>query len=129
MASHYWKAAPGPREVGRLRHAVREYTASQGVAPALVHDVALAVSEVVSNAVVHAFPAGAEDGSIMVTATVNGNEVTVRVVDDGIGLTPRVDSPGAGLGLAIAGKVARQMVVERPQRGGTEVRLTFREAA
>lgn len=129
MASQYWKAAAGAQEVGRLRHAVGAYTASQGVAPALVQDVVLAVSEVVSNAVVHAFPADYDDGSIMVTATVNGSEVTIRVVDDGIGLTPRVDSPGAGLGLAIAGKVARQMVVERPQRGGTEVRLTFRQAA
>ena len=53
--------------------------------------------------------------------------VRLRVVDDGVGLSPRVDSPGAGLGLAIAGKVAKRMVVETPQRGGTEVRMTFRQ--
>jgi anti-sigma regulatory factor (Ser/Thr protein kinase) len=129
MASHYWRTTPGAQEVRRIRHAVADYAASQGVAPALVQDVVLAVSEVVSNCVVHAFPSGADDGSIMVTATVNRSEVTIRIVDDGVGLMPRVDSPGAGLGLAIAGKVAKRMVVECPQRGGTEVRMTFRQTA
>ena len=129
MASHYWKANPGPQEVSRIRHAIADYTSSQGVPQCVVDDVALAVSEVVSNCVVHAFPKGDGTGTITIMATVNGEEVTIRVVDDGVGLTPRMDSPGAGLGLAIAGKVARRMVVEQPQRGGTEVRMTFREAA
>jgi anti-sigma regulatory factor (Ser/Thr protein kinase) len=130
MASHYWKAKPGAREVGRLRHAVADYAMSQGISPGTVQDVVLAVSEVVSNCVVHAFPVdGCDDGTITVMATVNGGEMTVRVVDDGIGLMPRTDSPGAGLGLAIAGKVARRMVVERPERGGTEVRMTFQATA
>jgi anti-sigma regulatory factor (Ser/Thr protein kinase) len=127
MASHFWKASPGPAEVTRIRHAVAAYTAEQGVPPDVVQDVALAVTEVVANAVVHAYPNGA-DGTITVMATVNGNELTVRVVDDGVGLTPRVESPGAGLGLAIAGRVARRMVVETPDRGGTEVRMTFATA-
>ncbi len=90
-----------------------------------VQDMAIAVSEVVSNAVLHAFPQDGCDGTITVMATVNGGEVTIRVVDDGVGLRPRSDSPGAGLGLAIASSVARRMVVERPERGGTEVRMTF----
>ncbi len=94
--------------------------------PERVQDLAIAVSEVVTNAVMHAYPAEDEvGGTITVMATVNGDEVTVRVVDDGVGLRPRSDSPGAGLGLAIASSVARRMVVERPERGGTEVRMTF----
>jgi stage II sporulation protein AB (anti-sigma F factor) len=129
MASHYWKAHPGPEEVSRIRHAIADYTRSQGLSHEVVDDVSLAVSEVVSNAVVHAFPDGRSDGEITIMATLNGEELTVRVVDDGVGLSPRVDSPGAGLGLAIAGKVARRMVVECPQRGGTEVRMTFRQTA
>jgi anti-sigma regulatory factor (Ser/Thr protein kinase) len=126
MASQHWSARPGAEEVARLRHAVVDYAASQGVRPERVQDLAIAVSEVVTNAVMHAYPAdGRPDGLITVMATVNGDEMTVRVVDDGVGLRPRSDSPGAGLGLAIASSVARRMVVERPERGGTEVRMTF----
>jgi anti-sigma regulatory factor (Ser/Thr protein kinase) len=127
MASHHWKARPGTAEVRRIRREVADYAAGQGVGRAVITDLELAVTEVVSNCIVHAYPDG--DGEILVTATVNGDEVTIRVVDDGVGLRPRMDSPGAGLGLAIAGKVARRMVVEHPERGGTEVRMTFREAA
>jgi serine/threonine-protein kinase RsbW len=129
MASHHWKATPGAREVARIRHAVADYTTSQGIPQGVVDDVSLAVSEVFSNSVVHAYPGGGDGGSITVTATVNGDEVTVRVLDDGVGLSPRLDSPGAGLGLAIAGKIARRMVVEHPARGGTDIRMTFRETA
>jgi anti-sigma regulatory factor (Ser/Thr protein kinase) len=104
------------------------YAADQGIGRDVVDDIALAVSEVVTNAVIHAYPEPG-DGSITVMATVNGDEVTLRIVDDGIGMRPRVDSPGAGLGLAIAGRVSRRMVVEHPERGGTEVRMTFSAAA
>jgi two-component sensor histidine kinase len=95
-----------------------------------VSDVALAVSEIVTNAVVHGYPNGREgEGNITVMATVTADEVIVRVIDDGVGVRPRFDSPGAGLGIAIAGRVARRFVIEHPQRGGTEVRMTFAAAA
>jgi anti-sigma regulatory factor (Ser/Thr protein kinase) len=128
MASHHWKTPARPEEISRLRHEVVEYAVDQGLDNALVNDIALAVSEVVTNAVLHAFPEPG-DGSITVMATVNGDEVTLRIVDDGVGMRPRMDSPGAGLGLSIAGQVSRRMVVERPERGGTEVRMTFGSAA
>jgi serine/threonine-protein kinase RsbW/stage II sporulation protein AB (anti-sigma F factor) len=124
MASQYWKAGADPEEVRRIRHALADYAADQGVARPVVDDLSLAISEIVSNAVVHAFP-DRDDGTITVMATVNGGEMTVRVVDDGVGLQARMDSPGAGLGLAIAGRVADRMVVEHPSHGGTEVRMTF----
>ena len=125
MASQFWRARPAAQEVSRVRHAVCDYATSQGLEARVVQDLAIAVSEVVSNAVLHGFERTDDDGTIMVSATVNGDELTVRVVDDGVGLRPRSDSPGAGVGLAIAGSVSRRLVVERPERGGTEVRMTF----
>jgi serine/threonine-protein kinase RsbW len=129
VASHYWKKAPEPREVSRLRNELRHYAAQNGLVGPVVEDMALAVTEVFTNAVLHAFPPERTDGTITVMATINGDDVTLRIVDDGVGITPRVDSPGAGLGLAIAGRVAERMVVEHPERGGTEVRMTFSRAA
>src|SRR3954462_2891404 len=93
MASQHWKAAAGAQEVTRIRHAVADYTARQGVPSDMVNHGPLAVSEVVSNCVVHAFPAEADGGTIPIMATVNGDEITVRVDDDGIGFAPRLDSP------------------------------------
>jgi serine/threonine-protein kinase RsbW len=130
VPSRFWKARPGPEEVSRLRHAVASYAAEHGMGESTIEDLTLAVSELVTNAVVPAFPDGEPpDGSICVMATVAGDEMIVRVVDDGRGMLPRVDSPGAGLGLSIAGAIARRMVVEHPARGGTEVRMTFGAAS
>jgi serine/threonine-protein kinase RsbW/stage II sporulation protein AB (anti-sigma F factor) len=128
VASHFWNARPEAEEVRRLRHEVTAYAADQGLAAPVIEAVSLALTEAVTNAVLHAFPDDVE-GTITVMATVHGDELTLRVVDDGVGLRPRTDSPGAGLGLAIAGRVARRMVVERPERGGTEVRMTFATTA
>jgi anti-sigma regulatory factor (Ser/Thr protein kinase) len=125
MASNHWKAKPGAREVSRLRREVAAYAAEHGLGRETIDDLTLAVSEVVTNAILHAYPDGDGEGDITVMATVAGDELIVRVVDQGRGFQPRIDSPGAGLGLAIAGRVARRMVVEHPARGGTEVRMTF----
>jgi anti-sigma regulatory factor (Ser/Thr protein kinase) len=92
------------------------------------HAVELAVSEAVNNAVLHAYrdrdPA-AGPGKVHVTAVVRGDELHVTVADDGIGMRPRIDSPGAGLGLALMGMLADRMDIDhRP--GGTRVTLAFR---
>src|SRR3954454_10895722 len=89
MDSQHWSARPGPQEVSRLRHAVTDYASSHGMQAAAVQDLAIAVSEIVSNAVMHAYPFDRDDGTITVMATAEANEVTIRVVDDGIGLRPR----------------------------------------
>lgn len=119
----------GAQEVARLRHAVADYACSQGLCEDRVRDVAMAVTEIVSNAVMHAYPDRGEEGTITVLASADGGEVTIRVCDEGVGLRPRTDSPGAGLGLMIAGSVSRTMVVARPPEGGTEVCMTFARAA
>lgn len=129
MPTQFWRATPGPEEVGRLRRAVVAYAGSHGIPDDRLHDVAMAVTEIVSNAVMHAYPDGSDGGRITVMASADGDELTVRVYDDGIGLRPRTDSPGAGLGMLIAGSVARRMSVERPPHGGTEISMTFAAAA
>lgn len=93
-----------------------------------VQDLTLAVSEIVANAVLHAYRDGGS-GAITVAAESFDGGMRVRIVDDGMGLSPRSDSPGAGLGLIIAGNVADHLEIERPEEGGTSVCLTFAPTA
>jgi hypothetical protein len=43
----------------------------------------------------------------------------------GLGLVPRLDSPGLGLGLPILVKVADEVSLRSRERGGTEVAMRF----
>jgi anti-sigma regulatory factor (Ser/Thr protein kinase) len=88
--------------------------------------VALAVSEAVTNAVVHAYVDAAEPGDVEVTAEVHdGNGLEIQVCDDGRGMMPRLDSPGLGVGLPIVAKIAQRFKVEARPTGGTAVRMFF----
>ena len=111
-----------------LRRAVREYAEGLGLADERVHDLTLAVSEIIANAVLHAYRDGS-DGAITVAAEGFEGGMRVRIIDHGMGLSPRTDSPGAGLGLIIAGNVADRLEIKRPEEGGTSVCLTFAPAA
>jgi serine/threonine-protein kinase RsbW/stage II sporulation protein AB (anti-sigma F factor) len=53
--------------------------------------------------------------------------VTVR--DHGAGLTPRVDSPGLGVGLPVMAAIADALEIDTPAGAGTIVRMTFEVAA
>jgi anti-sigma regulatory factor (Ser/Thr protein kinase) len=107
---------------------VRDYARELGLDSERVNDLTLAVSEIVANAVVHAYRDGS-DGAITVAAEQWGEGMRVEIVDDGMGLSPRTDSPGAGLGLIIAGNIADRVEINRPEDGGTSVCLTFATAA
>ena len=88
-------------------------------------EIALAVSEAVSNVVLHAYRDGSR-GSVRVVACVYPDALVVVVRDYGCGMRPNPASPGAGLGLSIIGASASAMNVERPDDGGTRIRLQFR---
>jgi serine/threonine-protein kinase RsbW len=88
-------------------------------------DVTLAVSEAVSNVVLHAYRDGTP-GTVRVVACIYPAELVVVVRDYGCGMRPNPRSPGAGLGLSIIGAAASAMNVERPDDGGTRIRLKFR---
>jgi serine/threonine-protein kinase RsbW/stage II sporulation protein AB (anti-sigma F factor) len=87
--------------------------------------VRLAVSEAVSNAVVHGYR-GSEPGAVTVTAEAQHHTLRVVVSDEGCGPAPRNDSPGAGLGLPLIAQVAESLSVSRGRDGhGTVLCMTF----
>jgi serine/threonine-protein kinase RsbW len=86
--------------------------------------VRLAVSEAVSNVIVHGYRESG-NGAFTVAVEWEGGELCVTVRDTGCGMQPRMDSPGAGLGLPLIANLAETFTVIAPPGGGTEVRMTF----
>ena len=87
--------------------------------------VTLAASEAATNVVVHAYAEQDLPGTIEVSATVAMDELWVIITDTGLGLRPRLDSPGLGLGLAIIAQLADGVDLVRPSSGGLELRMRF----
>jgi serine/threonine-protein kinase RsbW len=99
---------------------------SQSIARLRREDIALAVSEAVSNAVKHAYPGRNRDGTVELHARISDAMLEVLVCDDGEGMQPRSASPGLGLGLAVIGHVTQDLQVEnRDPSPGVRVRMTF----
>jgi anti-sigma regulatory factor (Ser/Thr protein kinase) len=111
-----------PAAVGEARQGVAAFAERHGLARR--DDVALAVTEAVTNAVVHAYRGDAE-GRVRVVACALETGLLVVVRDYGCGMQPNPASPGAGLGLAVIGALAEEMNIERPEEGGTRVRIRF----
>jgi serine/threonine-protein kinase RsbW len=111
-------------QVSMARHEVAAYAREHGAVDP--DGIALAVSEAVTNAVVHAYVGAPEPGDVEVTAEVHaGNGLEIQVCDDGRGMTPRLDSPGLGVGLPIVAKISQRFKVEARPAGGTAVRMFF----
>lgn len=114
-----------PESVAEIRAALKEFAARVGLPSAVVDDVELAASEAATNVVLHAYGDIEVPGSIDVSATVAGDELWVIITDVGLGLRPRPDSPGLGLGLAIIAQLADSIDLVRPAEGGLELRMRF----
>ena len=91
----------------------------------LIGDIALAVSEACTNAVVHGYP-NDETGAFRVCVSHAGETVLVTVSDDGGGMIPRPDSPGLGLGLPLMSTLSERLEVRSAALGtGTVVQMRF----
>jgi anti-sigma regulatory factor (Ser/Thr protein kinase) len=131
VASASWSIVALAEEVGEVRHAAVEFARDQGVSdPGLAH-LRLAISEAVSNAVIHAFRAQERPGTVRVTVDVTSGSLVEAVVrDDGMGMSTRDDSPGLGLGMGLIASVADAVELRVPADGvGFELWMRFRRGA
>ncbi len=111
--------------VGELRRGVADFARAHGADEDTIENLMLAVSEAVTNAIIHAF-VDRERGRVALTAEAGEGSILVRVVDDGRGMTPHPESPGLGLGLTMMASMASRCDIrEGPGGRGTEVRLAF----
>lgn len=112
---------PEPGSVAEARHAVRDLARAVGSSE---QDVALAVSEAVSNAVIHAFRFG-KQGLVRVRALHRGGELIVTVADNGVGMIPDVDNPGLGVGTSLISRLSELATFESSDEG-TIVTMRFK---
>lgn len=77
-----------PSEVARLVDRLESFGLSAGLAPDVIFRLTLALDEVVSNVVHHAFDDGLEH-RIEVRVDITGTIVTATVLDDGCAFDPR----------------------------------------
>ncbi|HYF27928.1 MAG TPA: ATP-binding protein [Baekduia sp.] len=119
------QTAAVPDAVPRLRRAVVAFAREAGAPEEVLDDLALAVSEAATNAVLHAY-VGAAPGPVRVTAELGRDALVVRVRDAGHGMRPRPDSPGLGLGLPTIGQLCQHIDIDAAPGGGTEICMVFR---
>jgi serine/threonine-protein kinase RsbW len=114
----------GPATPSAARHAVRDYLHALGIEPRALSDVLLALSEVVTNAVVHGYRCEA-GGEVRVEAEHSDHRLKLSVADRGRGMAPRHDSPGLGLGLPLVDRIAKKVDITAEVGGGTLVKMCF----
>lgn len=111
-----------PETVTAFRHHASAFAAEQGGAPALVEDVALAVSEAVTNAVKHAY-GDAAGRTVSLSASAEDGWLTLRVGDRGTGFGAG-PSDGLGLGLSIIARLCDDLKIVQ-EGSGTQVLMRF----
>jgi anti-sigma regulatory factor (Ser/Thr protein kinase) len=108
-----------------MRRRAVEFTSTVGASDEVTEAVALAVSETVTNAVVHAY-SGENGGQVRVRCYADGERFIVEVVDDGVGIGSGRGYPGIGHGLAMVGALAQTLnIATGPDGRGTAVTMAF----
>ena len=103
--------------IAEARGAVGGFARRMGLDDA---DVRLAVSEAVSNSVVHAFR-GQRIGTVTLICREERDAMRVIITDDGGGMRPNLDSPGLGLGIPLITKLASEVRFDSSEHGTTVI--------
>jgi serine/threonine-protein kinase RsbW len=114
-------------QIPAIRRGVAEVARDLGADDEVLLQINLAVSEAATNAIQHAYRdrAAADAGDVRVVVRAHRDRLAVHLYDDGMGLTPRNDSPGLGLGLCLMAHESASFEIRKPPGGGTEVVLHF----
>ena len=102
------------------------------VVAAVFVDVKTAVSEAVTNCIIHGYEGG--EGIIRVEASIDGNEATVRVIDKGVGIrdvkqameplyTSKPSQERSGMGFSFMEAFMDELSVESQPGQGTVVTM------
>ena len=116
---------------GFARVAVAAFVAQLDPTIDEINDVKTAVSEAVTNSIIHGYE-NRDDGLVRIEAEINGNEVTIVIIDKGIGIddinqameplyTSRPDIERSGMGFTVMETFMDDLKVESEKGTGTKV--------
>lgn len=116
---------------GFARVAVAAFVAQLDPTIDEISDVKTAVSEAVTNSIIHGYE-NKEDGIIRIEAYIHDNEVTISIIDKGIGIediskameplyTSRPDLERSGMGFTVMETFMDKLIVESEKGVGTKV--------
>ena len=99
-----------------------------------ISDIKTAVSEAVTNAIIHGYGNESEDKKVVLEATILDKELTVKVIDNGVGIdnvnlamqplyTSRPDLERSGMGFTVMETFMDSLVVESIKGEGTTVTM------
>ena len=114
-------------QIPAIRRGVAAVARELGADDEVLLQINLAVSEAATNAIQHAYRdrASHEAGDVRIVVRDADDMFVVHVHDEGMGLTPRNDSPGLGLGLCLMAHESARFEIRKGAGGGTEVVLHF----
>lgn len=111
-----------------VRHAMSGVAAVDDWHPAFLADVNVAVTEACENAVLHGYR-GRDPGTVAIGVHTDGDDLIVRVADDGDGF-PAGDgdreAPGEGVGVMLMLTLTDHLAIASRAGGPTELTMRFR---
>jgi anti-sigma regulatory factor (Ser/Thr protein kinase) len=112
-----------PEYIALARHAVVDFAALSGASDSDLEDIAVAVSEAVTNVVQHAYIGRDDAGELALQAWVQERRLQVAIRDEGIGMRG-AGRPRSGHGLALMHRMTENLQIEDAMPG-VRVRMTF----
>ena len=100
-----------------------------------INDIKTAVSEAVTNCIVHAYPDKSKKGKVTITTTISENSVHIVISDTGVGIddvksamqpffTTKPEQERSGMGFTVMESFTDNLTVERNTPSGTIVSMT-----
>ena len=137
MTQYFELVCPSrPQNVGLCRVAVATFAANIGFTLAEIEEIKVAVSEAVSNVVVHAYPSA--EGLIGLRCEESSDGIAITVRDEGIGIADvaqarqasfSTDPERMGLGFVFMESFSDEFMVESAPGKGTRVEMRKRREA
>jgi anti-sigma regulatory factor (Ser/Thr protein kinase) len=125
MTVQQWATTSHVTHVGEVRRAVVAFAGEHGVPDAVLTDLGIAVSEMVTNAMLH----GDAADTLTVAIDVDDDAVTVAVRGAGVGMASPADGSATRMGIVIVAALADDVRVGPTDDGRREVAMTFQRKA